>query len=148
MGHKPEPRIPELYQKPVKTAKELFLEYTGRSGVVDRLYGPSNLSRRVEILTVLAGGATVTKAQAGWTKFRQEMLRLYNIVAGPGDCIASLDDRLIEAASGQTVPTAEERLGYYNYLETMRAAGLKANCSMEQWLDNYRAVQSRLQGAK
>lgn len=85
-----------------RQAKELFVRYTGGSGRIDRLYGPSNASRRAEIMTILEG-RTVPKSKARWGEFAKMIERLYG---AEGNCIAVREREIAVAAC----PDAWERV--------------------------------------
>ncbi len=75
-------------------AKRLYRLHTGRTGTIDRLYGPENAANRGEILAALSG-RHVPKSRAAWGVFRRAMLELYGVSGG---CRAEADRNLRCAA--------------------------------------------------
>ncbi len=75
-------------------AKRLFYQFTGSTGIIDRLYGPAQAPNRAAIVSALLGKRIPkSNPQAGWNRFRRGMLNLYDI-DGSNLCHAEEDHAL------------------------------------------------------
>jgi hypothetical protein len=84
-------------------AKRLFVEYTRGTGRIDWLYGPSNASRRADILSALRG-VKVPKSKAAWGVFESAMMELHGIASG---CTAERHHNLRDAVIASQAVVAE-----------------------------------------